>query len=363
MWHDEEEVHGAVHLDGKLHATVTVMPAVTAVNGPIREEGSGVKLLKLRGTGFNKDDTAANVVTLGGNACAVRNVTRSTLVCELREAAAPEQKNKRGAWWPDPRRAGGSEEEAHGGPGLVLLETQLRDDVDECATSLEAAQDSYRCVDTNSSNVTVVTVPLRQQLVFPHHTVERHSIETDTHLHERPHGHVLLTTNSWLVPPVDGLYTFQAELSSAAKSGGGVGHKHMPCLLTINTATTQGDDEKASGCKSGPLRLIAGRRYAFNLAAVISGFEQLVVRATVVMTDDNSIIDRADQHSDRAVHFAAAPAEWFEARPSCLQQLKVVPSSRSWWMDTAPIAALQTAASTTTSPQRRSLEDRPLRAK
>lgn len=345
IWHDEADVHGAVALDDAPSATVTVMPAVRELRGAGRGERD-TRMLRIFGSGFSRIP-AENHVRIGrGRTCAVASATHTEIVCEVAGGkaggeAGGESGGEAGGGGDALAPGGALEEGSSGlrmaleggtpGPGVVLEEIALRHDDDECVESLRAAADAARCA---LPNVRARTVHLRQQLVFPHATVERHATETagahhsgphGEHLHERPNGYVLVRAATWLYPPADGVYAFHAELPHAEQRG-------VPCALYLAPTPASDGGEAAAehaepmmkagqgACSSGAVRLERGRRYRFALTAVLGGHEQLAVRATVVPSVPP--VAHARRHAsyataaDHAYRFAAAPAEWFEARPS-----------------------------------------------
>ena len=296
LWHDETEVHGAVAIDGAAHATVTVLPAVDELH--MLSE----RRLRLRGTGFADDTSQAPVhVLVGSTPCTVLNTSLAEIVCEMVHGLPPPAARAHAEEW------GGGAPSA--GPGLVLQERHLRMDLPECTHSLDAARDIERCAAAGGE----AAVTLRQQLVFPHHTLERHDEETGgVHLHERhaDHPHVLLRADGWLRPPVTGEYTFDVEQGD----GGG----DLLCDMRLEAPQAAGigagvEGVQGSGpCSSGAVTLEYGVRYRFRLDVVLSGHQQMVVRALVVPAASVAQQRASDAPLPSHLRFPAAPAEWFE---------------------------------------------------
>ena len=185
--HDDAEVHGTVALDGTSTATVPVVPAVREVRPYV--EG-GVSLLLLRGSGFSLKHQD-NLVHVGSVPCVVRNATENLIKCELAEWNAVGEAAGVSAGAAQATAANMST----AGPGLTVHEQLLRSDDEACLLDLRVARDAAHCAADGSMPI---RAELRQQLVFPHHTVERHSVETynvrpetsGLHLHERDSRHV-----------------------------------------------------------------------------------------------------------------------------------------------------------------------------
>ena len=327
IWHDEPEVHGAVLLDGAPTASVTVVPSVTEL---VTHPGSrgNTRTLLVHGTGFSPRDTAAHEVRVDGVACKVLSASESLLDCHCdagtlvdgsADALVP------GASITDVAKRTATPQ---AGPGLTLHEQPLVTEDSECAHSLKIGRQTARCADVSWG---AMRVALRQQLVFPHHTIERHTVEANRHLSERvQHGPVHVRADAWVTPPVDGLYAFDAEHGSEDRAGGAAGTHHMPCALHLNPRPEEeradaGDASERDGsgqglsCSTGAVALKRGQRYRFSLEAIVGSLEQIAVRATVQV--DQPLAKPTDapprdnsSSADRIIHLAAAPAEWFEDR-------------------------------------------------
>lgn len=208
LWHDEMRVHGTVALDGAPHARVTVLPAIHgfAQHGvPHRgawagREASVGEKIWLRGSGFSPERDAI-AISFGRWPCAVRSASASWLSCELgapsgdAEAGRSSLAARRSlASRAGPRSSTGGPHSR--GPGLRLRLNPLRTDSPECTASLsmvhgarsadciavaaaaEAAASSFVAPAASSTSAaSTAFVSLRQQLVYPHETVERHSSE------------------------------------------------------------------------------------------------------------------------------------------------------------------------------------------
>jgi hypothetical protein len=153
-----------------------------------------------------------------------------------------------------------------------------------CLSDLGSAR-TRACAADDSHPTPVI---LRQQVVFPHHTTERHEEEAGGELLvTRPTEMeaVLLETTAWFVPPADGRYELTvAELDT-------------PCELQLGavpvrelTAAALADNRRRSqellgtegSCGTGQRVLRKGGRYPFALSAVLgSSNHQMILTASV----------------------------------------------------------------------------------
>jgi hypothetical protein len=327
LWPDESGVHGTVAIDGEAQASVLVLPALHEVQ--LLDE----RRVRLRGTGFTLESTHASVL-VGSSPCLVLNTSLTEIVCEMaisemaisemahglptaRGLPAFDRLDRLGT--PAAPGTRGQELTTHGAPsagsGLVLREVPLRANAPECIHSLRAARDAERCAAAGEA-----AVALRQQLVFPHHTLERHAEESGgSHLYDRhgDHPHVLLTTDGWVRPPTSGVYLLEGELGD----GGGelLCAMHVDAPPAASGATEHFTEHgaqaggRAGPCSSGAMAMVYGQRYRFRLEAVLSGQQQLVVRALVVPDEKLASPRTAGRTTQpRQFRFRAAPAEWFE---------------------------------------------------
>ena len=369
IWHDEEEAHGSVAIDGAPTARVTILPMIRTIqrvrllvgedeSGLVAGEGTRSSwLLRLVGSGFSRD-VERNQVSVGSDPCIVRTATLTALTCELRsgdgdgdgdgegdESDNVEQHREKFPFSTSSSSASTfSPPSTSTGPGLILQQRPLRADEPSCLHRLpETTSDVRRCTDPRPQGVSPIN--LRTRLLFPHHSHERHDEETGENLHSRSEGPVLLTSRATFVPPATGLYSLQAERADGtAASASGSSSGPIPCAMRLTstplpvggrgaTALAEEDEDEAaavvnglngSTCSSGALLLQRGRRYAFDLAAILGGHEQLAVRATVTpapatpapatpaaVTNATSTMAPVT-FGETEFRFASAPAEWFE---------------------------------------------------
>lgn len=254
---------------------MTVLPAIHTLGA--RRRAQIGKNLRIGGSGFSREPSA-NIVWVGATPCSVISAAPNEIICNVGTslgAGAPSAMNATPT----------ADQRSWNGPGLSLTQRHLNSSRRGCITDIMRANSS----DCAADDSTPTLVNLRQQVVFPHHTSERHDVETGKLLVTRAADvrAVLVSTTAWFVPPSDGTYELSLQPG-------------LPCILELGELGDQHGSKRQRGCQSGQRALEKGRRYPFRLAVVLGNSNaQLVLSATVN-------VGRGSWH-------LPAPADWFEA--------------------------------------------------